>query len=92
MVSSGNGCDLIGNGVGVCVTREGVFRRTVRDTVVYIPLDSWLRGVEGFGVGKLEVPVRRSGVDSAGRGAAGLASFWPSMGPTSLLALLCFRR
>ena len=91
MVSSGNGRGFVGGDGRVCVVRKGVLRRAVQDEAVHVPLDSWSREVEGLGVSKVDLPGRRSGVDSVGRGAAGSGSPWPSMGPISLLALLRFR-
>lgn len=77
--------------VSVSVTR-GVFRRPARGRALYIPFDSGSRGAKGLGVGKGEGAIRRSGGDSVGRGTVRLASFWPSMGPISVLALLRARR
>jgi hypothetical protein len=70
-----------------------MLRWVVRDKVVYIPFDSWSRGAKELGVDKVEVPIRRSGADSVGRGVARSASLWPtSAGGISLLALLRDRR
>ena len=46
-----------------------------------------------MGIGEVEVPTQRFGVDSVpGRDMASSAPLWFSMGPTSLLALLRDRK
>ena len=66
-----------------------LLRQTFRDKASYIPFDFWSRGL---GISKVEAPIRRSGVDSVGRGKIGSASPWPSTTLISLLASLRFRR
>ena len=39
-----------------------------RNKIVCIPFGSWSRGIKGLGASKVEVPIRRSGTDSAGCG------------------------
>jgi len=92
LVSSGNRWDLVGNGYTVCVSEKGALRWIVRDKVIYIPFDPWSLRTKGLGAGNVEVPIRRSGADSVGRGATGSASRRPSMRSISLLFLLRFRR
>ena len=56
------------------------------------PLDSWSRGVEGPGVGKVGDPILRSGLDFAGRGTPEPTSPGSALEPASLLASLRARR
>ena len=57
LVSCGNSQNLVGSGLGICVTRKGVLRLSVvcNNKMVCVPSDSWPRGVKG--VGKVEVPI-----------------------------------
>jgi hypothetical protein len=46
-----------------------------------IPLDSWLREVEGLGVDKVGGAILRSGLDSVGRWTTRSTPPGPAMGP-----------
>ena len=48
----------------------------MQEEVVHIPFDSWPRAVKGLDVGKVEVPMRRSGVDSVRRGQLRFGLRW----------------
>lgn len=71
---------------------KSTLRSTLQDQVVCIPLDSLPQGVSELEVGNAEAWIRRSGVDSVGRGTTRPASLGSLRTSASLLALLGARR
>jgi hypothetical protein len=59
---------------------------------VCVLLGSWSPEAGRPGIGKVEGPIPRSGVDSVGRSAPDAAAIGPAMEPASFLTSLCARR